>query len=122
MICLKYTFVTKGFSTLVYVCKIDINAAQCVKSTKSQILATISAHRDLKSFTAVRIDKLPLQIIQCDQKVSVHLMITIPPSGAQRLLITLYSVCVFYFYTSVNLRIYVCTRPVIGHLAVESAY
>ena len=85
MICLKYTFVTKGFSTLVYVCKIDINAAQCVKSTKSQILATISAHRDLKSFTAVRIDKLPLQIIQCDQKVSVHLMITIQSSGAHRL-------------------------------------
>jgi len=63
-----------------------------------------------------------LIFIQGDQKVSVHLMITIPPSGAQRLLITLYSVCVFYFYTSVNLRIYVCTRPVIGHLAVESAY
>jgi len=44
---------------LVYVCKIDTKAAQCVKSTKPQIPATISAHRNLKRFTAVKIGKFP---------------------------------------------------------------
>jgi len=47
---------------LVYVCTIDIKAAQRVKSTKSQIPATISAHPNLKPFTAVKIGKLPLQV------------------------------------------------------------
>ena len=28
-LCLKYTFVTKGFNLFVYVCKIDIKVSQC---------------------------------------------------------------------------------------------
>jgi hypothetical protein len=39
---------------LMYACKIDTKAAQCVRNTKSQIPATVSAHRILKTFTAVK--------------------------------------------------------------------